>query len=268
MIAAGMFDDIDEQAYHADKLTLSQSGAKAILRAPAIYRWQTDNGRPERQTFDIGHAAHKLVLGVGQPIHVVDAADWRTKDARAARDEAYARGDVPLLRKDFDAVQAMADKLSEHRLAMQLLSNGRPEVSAYAQDPDTSVWMRGRCDWLGERIITDYKTTRSSEPDAFMRSAITYGYHIQQAWYLDLFATIGHPAEAFAFIAQETEPPHIVTVIELPGDLVDKGRAKYRRALEIFRDCTAANVWPGYIADDTFAQPSAPLWALRDEDAA
>src|SRR5207244_1704033 len=81
---------------------------------------------------------------------------------------------------------------------------------------------------------------------------------VQAPRYPDLASDIGRPAEAFAFIVQEKEPPYIVTVIELPAELVDIGRARNQRALERFRDCTESGLWPGYIPDDTFATPSAP----------
>ena len=93
-------------------------------------------------------------------------------------------------------------------------------------------------------------------------SGANYGYHMQHAWYLDLARDLGHDASAFAFIVQEKEPPYIVTVVELPPALVDVGRERNRRALERFRDCTESGLWPGYVPDDTFAQPSAPRWAL------
>lgn len=263
---AGIWGNVDEVAYHADRGSLSVSGAKLLLRAPKLFRYRQDH--PEhKDVFDFGSAAHRLVLGVGPEIKVIEADDWRTKTAREARDEARAHGAIPLLAKDHRKVQAMADELSTHTLAMRLLSEGQPEVSAYSVDEQTGVVRRGRCDWLTESIITDFKTARSAEPNEFVRSAINYGYHMQQAWYLDLFTSLGHSAEAFAFIVQEQEPPHLVTVVELPAELVEVGRARNQRALERFRDCTQSGIWPGYIPDDTFARPDSPAWALR-EDAA
>lgn len=262
----GFIHNLDEQTYHAHPTSLSVSGAKTLLKAPALYRWQQDHP-VHKDVFDIGSAAHKLVLGVGDPIRVVEADSWRTKDAKAEKDAAYAAGEIPLLAADHERVKAMADTLSTHQLATRLLSEGQPEVSAFCEDPETGVIRRGRFDWLGPRIITDYKSAASSEPGAFLRAAVNFGYHMQAAWYSDLAADLGHPAEAFAFVVQEKEAPYLVTVIELPAELVDLGRARNRVALQRFRDCTETNRWPGYVPDDTFATPPAPAWALR-EDAA
>lgn len=261
----GFHDDLPEADYHADRDSLSVSGAKVMLKAPALFRYQQDNP-VHKDVFDFGSAAHALVLGVGAEIVEIQADDWRTKLVQAARDDAREEGLVPLLSKDYLRVREMADALSSHRLATRLLSEGRPEVSAYAPDGATGVMRRGRFDWLGSTILTDYKTAASSEPNAFVKAAANFGYHMQAAWYTDLARDLGHPADAFAFIVQEKEAPYLVTVIELPAELVEVGRDRNRRALERFRDCTESGYWPGYVPDDTFAQPAAPRWALYDQE--
>lgn len=266
-VTPGFHDDVPEVDYHSDPTSLSVSGAKVLLKAPALYRWQQTHP-VHKDVFDFGSAAHALVLGVGQPIAVIDADDWRSKAAKDARDEARGRGEIPLLIADHASVLAMADELSSHRLAMRLLSEGRPEVSAYALDEATGVMRRGRFDWLGETILTDYKTAASADPDVFVKAAANYGYHQQADWYTRLAADLGHPAQAFAFIVQEKAAPYLVTVVELPADLVAIGRDRNRRALERFRDCTASGIWPGYVPDDTFATPTAPRWALYDQEQA
>lgn len=263
---AGFYNDIPEADYHADRDSLSVSGAKLLLQAPALYRWALDHPK-HSDAFDFGSAAHGLVLGVGAPIAEIHFDDWRTKAAQAARDDARAQGHVPLLYKDAQKVRDMADALSSHTLAMHLLSDGKPEVSAYAEDPDTGVLRRGRFDFLGPRVLTDYKTSVTADPDAFGRTAATYGYHQQAAWYLDLARDLGHPAGAFAFIVQMKEPPYLVTVVTLDQRAEDRGRELNRRALDLYARCRAEGRWPSYAADDTFAVVDIPRWAYFDDDA-
>lgn len=255
MIATGFYPDVPEADYHADRDSLSVSGAKVILRSPALFRWQQDNP-VVKDTFDVGTAAHRLVLGVGAPIRVIDADSWRTKAAQAERDEARAAGETPLLAADYATVQAMADRLSEHRLAMRLLSHGRPEVSAYAVDEDTGVMRRCRFDWLGDAVLTDYKTAHTVDPrDLAGRwgAVKKWAYDMQAAWYLDLARDLGHPAELFAFIFQAKTPPYSVTVARVPdADLAD-ARAANAEALQRFRDCRDSGLWPDYLPDDTCA---------------
>lgn len=267
MNAPGFYDDIPEATYHADRDSLSVSGAKVLLKAPALFKWQ--QGHPTHSdAFDIGSAAHRLVLGVGPEIGVVDADDWRSKDAREARENVRRIGKIPLLRKDADRVQAMADKLSEHTLAMRLLSDGKPEVSAYATDEATGVMRRGRFDWLGTNVITDYKTAATVDPKALAGRYGTvkkYGYDQQAAWYLDLCRDLGHDAQAFAFIFQMKEPPYLVTVAYIDeADLWDARQAN-RTALERFRDCTETGIWPGYLRDDACAVLSLDQQTYQEE---
>jgi hypothetical protein len=204
--------------------------------------------------FDFGSAAHALVLGAGPEMISVAADDWRTKDAREVREHARSTGAVALLAKDATTVQEMADKLGEHTLAMRLLSDGKPEVSAYAVDEETGVVRRGRFDWLGTNVLTDYKSCASADPRdlADRYGAVKkWGYDKQAAWYTDLARDLGHPAAAFAFIFQEKTAPYQVTVAYVDdADLYD-ARAANRHALERFRDCTESGIWPAYISDDS-----------------
>lgn len=266
----GFYDGLDEARYHGHKGSLSVSGAKVLLKAPALYKWQQEHP-VHKDVFDVGSAAHKLVLGVGAPLRVVDADSWRGKDARAEKEAAYAAGEIPLLAADHKRVQDMAEALSSHRLASRLLSDGKPEVSAFAPEKETGMLRRCRFDWLGAGVLTDYKSAASADPrDLCGRyGAIKkWGYDQQAAWYLDLARDLGHPAQAFAFIFQAKEPPHLVTVAYVPEDELWDARQRNQRALEMFRDCTESGIWPGYLPDDTAAAVSLSQQTYDEEKVA
>lgn len=258
MSTPGFHSSIPEAEYHSDRDSLSVTGAKTLLKSPALFRHQQDNP-VHKDVFDFGTAAHKLVLGVGSVIEPIDADSWRTKAAQEARNQARAEGRTPILAADYVTVQAMADRLSSHTLAMRLLSEGEPEVSAYAVDEETGVMRRGRFDWLHPNLLVDYKSAASANPNdlAGRYGAVRkWGYDQQAAWYTDLARDLGHPAAAFAFIFQEKTEPYQVTVAYIDdGDLWD-ARAKNQAALERFRDCTESGLWPAYLSDDTAARLS------------
>ena len=266
MRAPGFHPDVPEGDYHADRASVSVSGLKLILKAPALYRWRLDH--PEhKDVFDFGTAAHAKVLGVGAEVVVVDADTWQTKAAKEARETARAEGKVALLAKDAKRVDEMADVLSSHTTAMRLLSDGRPEVSAYAPDEPTGLLRRCRFDWLGAGILTDYKSCADASPDGFANAVARYGYDMQAAYYLDIARDLGHPAEAFAFIAQEKEAPYLVEVYDLDAEFLARGRRRYRAGLERLRDCLATDMWPGHSGRD-FTTLTAPRWALYTEETA
>lgn len=270
---AGIYD-MPESVYHADPVpggSLSSSGARKLLppSCPARFRYEQDHP-VHRDVFDLGTAAHRLVLGAGAPIAVLDADDWKTKASREWRDAVRAEGSTPLLRHEHEQVQAMAAALRQHPIAGALLDperGGHAEQSLFFQD-ETGVWCRARADWLpgdaGWPVISDYKTARSADPSAFAKSVAQFSYHVQHSWYVTAYHAVTGVVADFVFLVQEKEPPYLVTVCQLDAAAVRAGRELCRQAIEIYRDCREADVWPGY-ADD-IELISLPAWARPRED--
>lgn len=255
---------------------LSFSGAKTIVRpgGPARFAYEREHGRPPRAQFDVGHAAHAAVLGVGPELAVFTFPDWRTKEARAARDLARAEGRVPILADTAKQVADMADALRADPLAARVLTkgSGEPEVSLFWHDPEHGVDRRGRVDWLrradqnGRLILVDYKTTDSADPDALARSIVAYGYHMQAAFYRDLVLGLGLARSVpFLFVFQEKTAPYLVNVVELDAPTLQMGADKVQQALETFARCTREDTWPGYTAAG-ITTISAPAWAHRQHE--
>jgi hypothetical protein len=268
--APGVFD-IPDAAYHADPVpggSLSSSGARKLLppSCPALFRYERDNPPAPRREFDFGHAAHKLVLGEGPELVVVDADDWRAKAAKEQRDAAHDDGLVPLLRHEHQQVVAMADALRRHPMAAALFlpGSGNPEQSLAWIDQPTGIWRRARLDWLpntgtSRLIVPDYKTCKSAAPDHLQRDIHNYGYHQQAAWYLDGIHALGLADDAaFVFVCQEKTPPYLVTVAQPDSVALRIGRHLNRQAIDIYRDCVATGHWPSY--SDDVALISLPGW--------
>lgn len=265
-------DGLDADEYHADKNSISSSGLRAILPpgCPAQFKHNRDNPRPPKREFDFGHAAHKLVLGDGPDIDVLNFDNYLTKEAKAQRDEAYAMGAVPLLRHEYEQVEAMADAIRQHRDAGPLLAPGMgiPERSIYWTDPATGVRCRVRPDWLIMRpdvtAIVDLKTTTDANPDACSKAIESYSYHQQGALYIDGVQAAGLAPEGarFFFVFQSKKAPYLVTVRELADQAQDIGRARNERALRIYADCVANDRWPDWTGPTpTIPQLGMPTWA-------
>lgn len=264
----GVYTDIPDTVYHADHDSLSSSGARTILwEAPAKFIEKKPDPKPE---YDFGHAAHKLVLGVGEEIVEIDAPNWQTKAAGEARRQAWDEGKIPMLSKYMLAAHEMAKRVVEHPIAGALLSTGDPEITGYWHDPATGVRLRWRADWLhpgrNRLIIVDYKTTKNAAPAGFHRSISDYRYHQQDAFYRDgVMACELDPDPLFLFIAQEKVPPYLVSVHECRDWQVERGRALNRKAIEIYAHCVETNTWPGYA--EHIHQVDFPSYAnYREED--
>lgn len=271
-VVDGMPDDV----YRADPVpsgSLSASGAKVLLRAPALFRHQREHGRPNQRHYDVGHGAHKLVLGAGPELVRIDAEEWRSKAVKEEVAAAYDVGKVPLRPSDYEAVHEMAAALRRHPIAGKLFDpdrGGKPEQSMFWGGGD--VWLRARLDWLpdpngaGRMIVPDYKTADNADPRAFGRVAASYSYHLQDAWYTAAVDNLLGRQAAFLFVIQEKAPPYLVTVVELDAEAKRAGHREMRRAIEMYRDCAAADVWPGYTAADEIRLVSLPAYATRDTE--
>lgn len=266
----GIHDGIPEPQYHADP-ALSQSQLKVLLDCPARFAWARTQPPKTSDAFDIGTAVHAKVLGVGAPTVVVDAADWRTNAAKAARDEARAAGLVPLLRADAARVDAMAEAVLAHEGARVVLeTEGAVEQSMWwTREVDgMSVPMRGRVDKAtayadGWPVLVDLKTSASASPRRFASSVWDFGYHIQRAAYVDGWTRLTQSADGivpdFLIVVVEKDPPHLPAVYQLDDIATQRGEERYAAALSLFVDCTREDHWPGY-ADDIVTLPS-PRWA-------
>lgn len=274
--------DCDETAYHGDpcdRPSLSQSIAKLLLDKSPRHAWyahpRLGNGaRKESNTFDRGHMIHALVLGKGAEIVPIDAANWTTKAAREARDEAHAAGKTPALAADYEAAIAAAREVH-----LQIDQQGGPvltgqsEVSIVWREPvsgHADVRCRGRLDHLidtpEQMTIVDLKTTRSAHPMALSKNTIAYSYDTQQCAYSravnDLYER-PKPAD-FVFIYVELGPPVCVTIGRLDAVLVDRGEMRWRRACEEWAMCLAFDAWPAYAQRPITIE--APPWMQGDID--
>lgn len=276
----GIYPDMPIDVYHADPVpggSLSSSGARKLLdpSCPALFKWERDNPTPPKREFDLGHAAHKLVLGEGEEIVVTEWDDWRTKAAREERDAIRATGAVPLLSHEGEQMQAMAEAIRQHPLAGPLFTpgNGIAEQSLFWQDPRHGVWRRARPDWIphrqdnGRLIIADYKTARAVDPSALQRTVYEHGYHAQAAWYIDAVKALGLTGDqepAFIFVFQAKTPPYLVHLVELDFPALQLGAARNDRALQIYAECQRTGIWPGF--NDRITYLPLPAWAeKRDE---
>lgn len=268
-IEPGIYQNIPDTEYHAAKDILSSSGARRLITStPRKFYEEMTTVRPYNPAFEIGHAAHTLMLTVGDPFEVVDADSWRTKDAKEARDAALQAGKTPLLAKEYAQVRAMADAILEHPVAGELFTRNdtTSEQSLYWTDEQTGVACRARPDLAVNdwSLIVDYKTTVSADPKEFAKSIAKYGYHQQQAWYCEAVETLTGVRPEFVFVCQEKTPPYEVSLIQLDADAVRIGGRLNEDARSIYAACMDSGVWPSY--PTSVQVVGLPAWALRQAD--
>jgi hypothetical protein len=278
-LTAGIYD-LPPEVYRADPVpggSLTSTGARKILPpgSPAKYRWYTDQATATTKAMDLGKAAHFAVLGAGPTVRVVQADSWRTEAAQAARREAHAAGEVPILAARWADVAAMAQALKAHPAAGPLLDpeHGKPE--------QTIIWSmnghqggnascRAMLDWLdldrSDRIlIPEYKTTESVDLGALQRTIDRFGYHQQAAWYEAAVRFLRPEQEVeTVLIFQETEPPYLVQPVQLDALAKRIGRERNRAATDLWLQCRRDSEWPGQVGSDRVALLGLPRWVEMD----
>jgi hypothetical protein len=256
--------------------SLSSTGAREILQSPARFRYNQQYPRAPKRAFDVGHAAHQLVLGAGPELVEVPGTGkagpnaWLSNADKDAVQAVRDRGGVPLKPVDFEAVHAMATAIHRHPHAPRLLSRGEPEKTLVWRDPATGVLCRAKTDWLRPDGIVDVKTCDKADDDSLSKALHNFGYAIQAAFYLRGFRAIlrghGEPGAEpfFAFIAVEKEPPYLPRVFQLTERALAWGDRKVSEALATYAACLEADDWPGYPTDE-IPEIDLPAWVRTEE---
>lgn len=257
-----LIEGMPEEEYHAHP-ALSASGMKQLLRSPLHYQ-QSRAVRVERKVFDIGHAAHALVLGVGQEIEQIDPTllsddgGIRSNAAKADVERIRDAGKIPLKPVDYIKVRAMADSILANPKARALLElDGYTEVSLFAIDPETGVPLRGRLDRLAGARCLDVKTTPDVREHKLRSVIAEFGYDVQgEVYRLLVQLVLGIDPEPVELIFVEKEPPYEVRVVKLGEGYREGGFHRMRRAIEVFASCVEFDIWPG---DDYEEGPTTEL---------
>lgn len=287
-----LLPDLPITEYGADRVgapvaTINSGTANLILnRSPWHAWWASPNLNPDwtprttNDAMDLGSACHAMFIeGDTERICAIDAPDWRTNAAKERRASAIEAKRIPLLRHDAERAIAI---VSEAQVALAMCDDlrGLGDVDAEetyvweAEYGGRSVWLRCRPDWVtrDRRVILSYKTTgQIAEPDAYLRTLMNGGYHVQAAFELaGVEAVSGVRPDHYVWIVSETEPPYAVAFLGLSRTMRALGGAEMDRAVLTWAECMAAGPgpenWPSY-TPRKIAYPEAPAWRLRELEA-
>lgn len=260
-------------AYHADETgdtpSLSASIAHVLLTASARHAWTahprlnpSPPDREEKAHYDIGTACHALLLEGQAAVEVHPFDNWKTKASQEARDVARAHGRIPMLQKDWAAVEAMVGAVRDQLAARDI----RPELFDAGKAEQTLVWQeagvtcRARLDWLRDdhTAIDDLKTARSAHPDKWTRSMFDHGYDVQAVMYRRGVKALTGVEPEFRFVVVEKEPPFALSVISPGPDVLELAERKVDHALALWARCLATDRWPAY--PDRVCYAELPPW--------
>jgi len=278
MIEPGIYDGLSEDIYHGDsypapclstgvlKDLLNKSPLHAFLNHPALNPSFTE-GEADESKFDIGRAAHALLLEGEDNVEIIPFDSYQSTAAKLARDNARMAGKIPLKQKEWDRVSRMVEaanqQLRESELGINdLLAEGKSERSFIWQEDD--VWLKIRPDWMphDETFILDYKTTGlSANPTDLDRHILNMGYHIQDCLYKWGVRTYAEREPRFVFMFQETSDPFLCSFVELRPAFAALGWQEVETGVKLWRRCLASGEWPGYPKE--ICGIDLPSWELK-----
>jgi exodeoxyribonuclease VIII len=253
-------DQLSNEDYHrADGI--SKSGLDLILRSPAHYRFAEK--REATRAMEIGTALHCAILEperfASEYMLLRNCTDRRASEYKEAV-KVWGTERV-LTGTEADKVAGMQESVRSNPHLSMLAEPGRCELSVFATDPETGVLIKCRFDKLTDGgVAIDLKKTQDIRD--FGKSVANYGYHMQEAFYRDVWEwATGERLAGFVFAAVEEQMPHASAPLTLDAEALDIGRMLYRKALNEYAECLNDDEWPGIACEPETIQ--LPSWYIN-----
>lgn len=284
MTTPGIHLNLTNENYHSGP-GISKSGLWTIYtKTPAHYRFE-EREEKSRAALDLGTATHLALL---EPEHfearvMQGPADRRGNKWADAWSYAATRGATLLPEGEYAKCLRIRDAGERCDTLRQVRQGAIIEASGYATCPQTGALLRCRPDAYNPALgmILDLKTARGGGVREFQRATAEYGYHMQEAFYTDVWRAAcadtgfkpvelhGMNVDAFVFVVIESAAPFLVSTYELKPSAVEEGRKAYQHALAKYATCLErerlgmplTHAWPGYPPEP---EPlDIPRWAYK-----
>lgn len=213
-----------------------------------------DIERPDSDACQLGRAFHAAIAIPEQlddflevmPATMPDGEEinLRKKDHRVykAEREFYAKssGKEFVTSDEYDKITRMVESVYDNPAAKPYVgrTDGGHEVACISKDPVTGLDLKALADiHLGDTIV-DFKTTRFSTADEFVRDAFKRGYTYQAAHYLKCFG-----AQKFVLIAVRNERPWESMVYVVPKTRIQDAMQSNQSILKHIKSCYDTGSW-------------------------
>jgi hypothetical protein len=256
---------------HADYVALPAlniSSLKEMKRSPMHYKHRLTERRVT-DALTLGTATHSAVLEPER--FAADYAVWTNRTEGGAMSPRRGKvwdefvtlcaGKSILTADESDLALAMQAAIRANPAAMKYLASGGAELTLTAEMYSRPC--KGRIDWFtdvrGRPTIVGLKSARDCRPFVFGKQAAVLGYHMQWAFYFDLYLAMTGVEPAMKEIVVESAAPHAVAVYHITEDIILQGREDYLLLLGKLADCEESGEWPGPV--DGEEDLTLPTWA-------
>lgn len=187
--------------------------------------------------------------------------------------------DLPVLKSKTDAVneasaediQGIIASVMKHKLGRRIVESSIKQESAFCFDPDTHLLRKCRPDTRmvdnsSRLTIADLKTTfpGGTTISNFSRICAAKNYHIQDAFYSEIYKDLLGERPYFIFMVVERKPPYSVRVFQIHEEGKRAGSEECKASLEKFAQCKASGIWPDY--PEVIETVTLPRWKLEQPE--
>lgn len=265
---------IEPAEYHADPCetpSLSCSIALTLLERSALHahhehpKFGGHRSAPSDR-MEQGTLIHRVLLRKGAELEPIEAKDWRTKAARAAREEAREAGKIPVLAAALTNAERAARVIAERLADLDIVLEGESEMVIAWQEATKHgpIWCRAMLDHVDAATVYDVKCTE----DVGRAEHLVGGFALQGHVYpraLELLDPQIAGRVDFVLLFVEPSPPYAVRPLRLDGITRAYGAERWAAACAKWGRCLATNEWKGATSIET---AEAPGWIRRRMEAA
>lgn len=255
-IKPGIYKDLSNHDYHADKTSLSRTSIKDFYRNPRYY-WSMhlNSNRPERtatRDMILGSAFHTLILEPHKfsDEYAIEPEKVLLKDVgRQAYDDYKTQcqllensSKIVLSTDEYLNLRSMSDELYKSKRIIGLLSGEDIEKSFFWKDEDSGLLVKARPDILHENMIIDLKTISDASIHSFQRSMVDGWYHVQGAMIRDAVRILeDREISTVINICVEKKYPYCIGIYIIDEAALDYGEDLYKSTLLNMKSCIIEN---------------------------
>ena len=249
--------------YHADLTHLSKSKLDVISEAPAKYKHFYLDGNPRKETKAMfeGLAAHRYLfeqhtmgdhyfvfddseivaeIGGAKPRGTTRYKEWKSEQLEKNAGKLEIDTDLLL------TVQGIYQAAQNNPDYMRLIEPGyQAEQILYGKIDGVKVKCRIDCHVESTHTIIDLKTTTDASERDFAWSCLKYRYHVQDAFYSEIYRQNYGVTPRFIFLAAEKTAPYLNELYELSEYDRERGAELYSADLQTYKRCIASGIWHG-----------------------
>tara|TARA_Y100000114_G_scaffold53473_1_gene48803 strand:+ start:1233 stop:2009 length:777 start_codon:yes stop_codon:yes gene_type:complete len=235
----------NDKDYYSDWKYITNSQLGYIKKGWEYYMMMKNGVKLDSPALRFGNLLHTLILEpekYQEKFFVLNDEDRPepTKSMASKLNKAWKNKMLTKIENDnkilidlnqYNLALTLRDKVKSFKIINDFIHNSKKEIAKTWLDFNTLVECKGKVDMLiDDNMIIDIKTT-SKPITQFKKSAFTYDYHRQAAFYSD-----GFNVKEFIFLVVETNEPYQVGLFRCSEEFLDRGRQECFSLLNTYKD--------------------------------